>query len=272
MNPEQKNFLIKREINILIDNIIKQEDELNRYLNTKDNQSLLVEISKNNQRIESLSNLIKKETNISEEKTKKLEEEILEYQKKISKLNEPKVKYNQKDFEQNLIKEKFLLKTINLHENEINEVNESLKMLKEEKITASNELIKLMSLRENLEDIIKIRAKYIFKIRKKNPLTNKNINKITDNIENNYENLSTVQLDEDTNININDIKIEYKDILNITSINKLCNFIYKIIATNIVSNFSSLLIELNLKNVIFLCVESLFRALTSLNELTFSIF
>ncbi len=136
MNPEQKNFLIKREINILIDNIIKQEDELNRYLNTKDNQSLLVEISRNNQRIESLSNLIKKETNISEEKTKKLEEEILEYQKKISKLNEPKVKYNQKDFEQNLIKEKFLLKTINLHENEINEVNESLRMLKEEKITA----------------------------------------------------------------------------------------------------------------------------------------
>ena len=172
-----------------------------------------MEISRNNQRIESLSNLIKKETNIAEEKIKKLEEEILEYQKKISKLNEPKVKYNQKDFEQNLIKEKFLLKTINLHENEINEVNETLKMLKEEKIMVSNELIKLMSLRENLEDIIKIRAKYIFKIRKKNPLTNKNINKIIDNIENNYENLSTVQLDEDTNININDIKIEYKDIL-----------------------------------------------------------
>ena len=72
MNSEQKNFLLKKEINILIDNIIKQEDELNKYLNTKDNQSLLIEISNNNQRIESLSNLIKKETNIAEGKTKKL--------------------------------------------------------------------------------------------------------------------------------------------------------------------------------------------------------
>ena len=259
MNPEQKNFLLKKEINILIDNIIKQEDELNKYLNTKDNQSLLIEISNNNQRIESLSNLIKKETNIAEEKTKKLEEEILGYQKKISKLTEPKVKYNQKDFEQNLIKEKFLLKTINLHENEINEIKENLMMLKEEKIMISNELIRLMSLRENYEDIIKMRAKYIFKIRKKNFLIKKNnINSLEDN-ENNYENLTTMKLDEDTNININDIKIEYKDILNIISINKLCNYIYKIIATNIVSNFSSLLIELNLKNVIFLCVENEFN-------------
>jgi hypothetical protein len=259
MNYEQQNFLLKSEINILIDNILKQEDELNKYLNSKDNQSLLLKISRNNQRIESLSNLIKKETKIAEDKTNILKEEIFGFQQEISKLNEPKVKYKQKDLEQNLIKEKFLMKTIGLHENEFNQVNENLKILKEEKIMVSNELINLMNLRENYEDIIKMRAKYIFKIRKKNPLIKKDDNNLLEDNEENKENLIDLNLNENTNININDIKIEYHDILNITSINKLCNFIYKIIATNIVSNFSSLLIELNIKNIIFLCIENAFN-------------
>ena len=234
MNYEQQNFLLKSEINILIDNILKQEDELNKYLNSKDNQSLLLKISRNNQRIESLSNLIKKETKIAEDKTNILKEEIFGFQQEISKLKEPKVKYKQKDLEQNLIKEKFLMKTIGLHENEINQVNENLKILKEEKIMVSNELINLMNLRENYEDIIKMRAKYIFKIRKKNPLIKKDDNNLLEDNEENKEYLIDLNLNENTNININDIKIEYHDILNITSINKLCNFIYKIIATNIV--------------------------------------
>ena len=259
MNYAQQNFLLKSEINILIDNILKQEDELNKYLNSKDNQSLLLKISRNNQRIESLSNLIKKETKIAEEKTNLLKEEIFGFQQEISKLNEPNVKYKQKDLEQNLIKEKFLMKTIGLHENEINQVNENLKILKEEKIMVSNELINLMNLRENYEDIIKIRAKYIFKIRKKNPLIKKDDNNLLGDKEENKENLIDININENANININDIKVEYHDILNISSINKLCNFIYKIIATNIVSNFSSLLIELNLKNIIFLCIENAFN-------------
>ena len=245
--------------NLLIDNILKQEDELNKYVNASGNQNISIKISRNNQRIESLSNLIKKETKIAEDKIKTLEEEIIGFQQKISKSIEPKVKYKKKDLEQNLIKEKFLLKTIGLHENEINQVNENLKMLKEEKITVSNELINLMNLRENYEDIIKMRAKYIFKIRKKNPLIKKNDNNSLENREEKNENNMIINIYENTNINIKDIKIEYHDILNITSINKLCNFIYKIIATNIVSNFSSLLIELNLKNIITSCIENAFN-------------
>ena len=259
MNGERKNLLLKNEINILIDNILQQEDELNKYLNTKNNQSLLIKISRNNERINSLSNLIAKESKIAEEKIKLLEEEIFGFQQQIVKSIEPKVKYNEKDLEKNLIKEKFLSKTINLHENEMNQVIENLKLLKEEKITISNELIDLMSLRESLEDIIKMRAKYIFKIRKKTPLIKK---KAIDNIENkedNMENIININTEENENININEIKVEYHDILNITSINKLCNFIYKIIATNIVSTFSSLLIELNLKNIISLCIENAFN-------------
>jgi hypothetical protein len=72
--------------------------------------------------------------------------------------------------DQNLIKEKVILKTIKLHENELIQVEENLKLLKEEKISSSNELLNLMSLRENYEELIKIRAKYIFntsKIKKK---------------------------------------------------------------------------------------------------------
>ena len=223
----------------------------------------------NNQRIDNLSNLIKKETKIAEDKIKSLEEEIFQYQKQINEINEPKVKYKKKDLEQNLIKEKFLLKTIGIHQIEMNQLIENLKLLKEEKLMISNDLINLMSLRENFEDIIKTRAKYIFKIRKKTPLSNKsskdynkeNIDEIVGDVIN-----ININLEENNNININDIKIEYHDILNITSINKLCNYIYKIIATNIVSNFSSLLIELNLKNIIFSCVENAFNKYIKNNQ------
>ena len=262
MNEKMQNLLIKNEINILIDDILKQEDELNKYLNATDNKSVLNSIKRNEQRIDNLSNLIKKEIKIAEDKIKYIEEEILEYQKKINEINEPKVKYKKKDLEQNLIKEKFLLKTIGIHQIEMNQVIENLKLLKEEKLMISNDLINLMSLRENYEDMIKVRAKYIFKIRKKIPLSKKKSkdlnNENLDEVSGDVINVN-INLDENTNININDIKIEYHDILNITSIKKLCNYIYKIIATNIVSNFSSLLIELNLKNIIFICVENAFN-------------
>ena len=269
MNEKVQNLLIKNEINILIDNILKQEDELNKYVNASNNKSTLNSITRNNQRIDNLSNLIKKETKIAEDKIKSLEEEIFQYQKQINEINEPKVKYKKKDLEQNLIKEKFLLKTIGIHQIEMNQLIENLKLLKEEKLMISNDLINLMSLRENFEDIIKTRAKYIFKIRKKTPLSNKsskdynkeNIDEIVGDVIN-----ININLEENNNININDIKIEYHDILNITSINKLCNYIYKIIATNIVSNFSSLLIELNLKNIIFSCVENAFNKYIKNNQ------
>ena len=271
MNEKVQNLLIKNEINILIDNILKQEDELNKYINASNNKSTLNSITRNNQRIDNLSNLIKKETKIAEDKIKSLEEEIFQSQKQINEINEPKVKYKKKDLEQNLIKEKFLLKTIGIHQIEMNQLIENLKLLKEEKLMISNDLINLMSLRENFEDIIKTRAKYIFKIRKKTPLSNKSskhFNKEnTDEIVGDVININmNMEENNNNNININDIKIEYHDILNITSINKLCNYIYKIIATNIVSNFSSLLIELNLKNIIFSCVENAFNKYIKNNQ------
>ena len=271
MNEKVQNLLIKNEINILIDNILKQEDELNKYINASNNKSTLNSITRNNQRIDNLSNLIKKETKIAEDKIKSLEEEIFQYQKQINEINEPKVKYKKKDLEQNLIKEKFLLKTIGIHQIEMNQLIENLKLLKEEKLMVSNDLINLMSLRENFEDIIKTRAKYIFKIRKKTTLSNKSskhYNKEnTDEIVGDVININmNMEENNNNNININDIKIEYHDILNITSINKLCNYIYKIIATNIVSNFSSLLIELNLKNIIFSCVENAFNKYIKNNQ------
>ena len=259
MNGDEKNFLLKNEINILIDNILKQEDELNKYINTKDNQYLLLKISRNNQRIDSLLNLIQKETKIAEEKIKLIEEEIFGYQQEMSKIIEPNVKYTKKDLEKNLIKEKFISKTITLHKNEINQVIENLMLLKEEKIMVSNELINLMSLREIFEDIIKMRAKYIFKIRKKTNIVKKKEPDDLEKIDDSQENVISIKSDENININLNQIQVELHDILNISSINKICSYIYKIISTNIVSNFSSLLIELNLKNIIASCVENAFN-------------
>ena len=237
---------LKNEIYTLIDNIIKQEDELNKCLNKKGNKSILSNISKNKQRIDSLSSFISKETKLSEEKIKILNEEIASIKNEISNLNHPNTLYNQKDLDQNLIKEKFIIKTIKLHENELNQIEENLKLLKEEKLSSSNELLNLMSLRENYEELIKQKAKYIF-----------NSSKIKKNISEKSNNINA-ELDLNK-FKDNKIAIEYHDILNIQSITKLCNFIYKIISTNIVANFSSLLIELNLKNVILSCIESAYN-------------
>ena len=237
---------LKNEIYTLIDNIIKQEDELNKCLNKKGNKSILSNISKNKQRIDSLYSFISKETKLSEEKIKILNEEIASIKNEISNLNHPNTLYNQKDLDQNLIKEKFIIKTIKLHENELNQIEENLKLLKEEKLSSSNELLNLMSLRENYEELIKQKAKYIF-----------NSSKIKKNISEKSNNINA-ELDLNK-FKDNKITIEYHDILNIQSITKLCNFIYKIISTNIVANFSSLLIELNLKNVILSCIESAYN-------------
>ena len=239
---------LKNEIYSIIDNIIKQEDELNKFLYNKDNQSILSNISKNKQRIESLSSFISKESQLSESKIKILNDEIFSLQNEISNLNNPNTKYDQKDMDQNLIKEKFINKTIKLHENELIQIEENLKLLKEEKLSSSNELLNFMSLRENYEELIRVRAKYIFNSSKiKKTISDSENNNITE------INLNLNQISE------NKINIEYHDIMNIQSISKLCNFIYKIISSNIVANFSSLLIELNLKNVIMSSINAAFN-------------
>ena len=70
MNERAQNLLIKNEINILIDNIMKQEDELDKYIKASNDNSIVNTISRNNQRIDNLSSLIKKETKIAEDKIK----------------------------------------------------------------------------------------------------------------------------------------------------------------------------------------------------------
>ena len=247
---------LKNEIYSLVDNILVQEDELNKLMSTKDNQSLLSNITKNKQRIDSLSSFISKESQLAEDKIKILNEEIFSLQNEISNLNHPNIQFSQKDLDQNLIKEKFINKTIKLHENELNQIEENLKLLKEEKLASSNELLNLMTLRENYEELIRLKAKYIF-----------NSSKIKKNLSDKKNEKNNISQEEDliklndNNIIINEknINIEYHDILNIQSISKLCNFIYKIISSNIVANFSSLLIELNLKNVILSCIDTAFN-------------
>ena len=251
---------LKNEIYSLIDSIIKQEDELNNLIYTKDNETLISNISKNKQRIDTLSSFILKETQLAEEKIKILNEEIFSLQNEISNFNLTKIQFSQKDLDQNLIKEKFINKTINLHENELNQIEENLKLLKEEKISSSNELLNLMSLRENYEELIKNRAKFIFNSSKikKSIIDQNNENRILNELDLN-------NINDNINVNANQINIEYHDILNIQSIPKVSNFIYKIISSNIVANFSSLLIELNLKTVILSCIDSAYNKLIKNN-------
>ena len=254
---------LKTELNNIIEEIINQENELEKCLNNKENQSIFQNISQNKKKINSLKSLITKEEKISTDKINILTTEISNIEKEISELSRPKTNYTRKDLELNNNKEKFILKAIESHQVEISSLEENLKLLKEEKLSYSYELLNLMSTRENYEELINSQLNRIFKKTKKASNINyiKNdkvdyelnkINEISNYIYNNDNN--------DNNDSINNLNIEYHDIQNITSINKICNYLYQILSEYISLNLNFISSNnMNLKNIIFTCTNNTFN-------------
>ena len=234
----------KEEIYLIIDEIIKLEDEINLYKNNNNFSSVKKDIIKNKENIKILNQFISNEKKISIEKISTIKNDIKTLKQILIKNKENNLnkKNTKKEFDQNLIKQKCYEKTLLIYTNEIEKINNNLKMLKEEKITIEQNLLNLMSLRENYEEFIYNNSKLIFKnlIISYDEKTGESLNNIS----------QSIKINNNNNFNIENFDIFY---LNISLIS---NFIYKEIFTKYIISLEN---DVTLKQSVFNCVEDVFN-------------
>ena len=234
----------KEEIYLIIDEIIKLEDEINLYKNNNNFSSVKKDIIKNKENINLLNQFISNEKKISIEKISTIKNDIKTLKQILIKNKENNLnkKNTKKEFDQNLIKQKCYEKTLLIYTYEIEKINNNLKMLKEEKITIEQNLLNLMSLRENYEEFIYNNSKLIFKnlIISYDEKTGESLNNIS----------QSIKINNNNNFNIENFDIFY---LNISLIS---NFIYKEIFTKYIISLEN---DVTLKQSVFNCVEDVFN-------------
>ena len=234
----------KEEIYLIIDEIIKLEDEINLYKNNNNFSSVKKDIIKNKENIKILNQFISNEKKISIEKISTIKNDIKTLKQILIKNKENNLnkKNTKKEFDQNLIKQKCYEKTLLIYTNEIEKINNNLKMLKEEKITIEQNLLNLMSLRENYEEFIYNNSKLIFKnlIISYDEKTGESLNNIS----------QSIKINNNNNFNIENFDIFY---LNISLIS---NFIYKEIFTKFIISLEN---DVTLKQSVFNCIEDVFN-------------
>ena len=234
----------KEEIYLIIDEIIKLEDEINLYKNNNNFSSVKKDIIKNKENINLLNQFISNEKKISIEKISTIKNDIKTLKQILIKNKENNLnkKNTKKEFDQNLIKQKCYEKTLLIYTNEIEKINNNLKMLKEEKITIEQNLLNLMSLRENYEEFIYNNSKLIFKnlIISYDEKTGESLNNIS----------QSIKINNNNNFNIENFDIFY---LNISLIS---NFIYKEIFTKYIISLEN---DVTLKQSVFNCIEDVFN-------------
>ena len=234
----------KEEIYLIIDEIIKLEDEINLYKNNNNFSSVKKDIIKNKENINLLNQFISNEKKISIEKISTIKNDIKTLKQILIKNKENNLnkKNTKKEFDQNLIKQKCYEKTLLIYTNEIEKINNNLKMLKEEKTTIEQNLLNLMSLRENYEEFIYNNSKLIFKnlIISYDEKTGESLNNIS----------QSIKINNNNNFNIENFDIFY---LNISLIS---NFIYKEIFTKYIISLEN---DVTLKQSVFNCVEDVFN-------------
>ena len=234
----------KEEIYLIIEENIKLEDEINLYKNNNNFSSVKKDIIKNKENINLLNQFISNEKKISIEKISTIKNDIKTLKQILIKNKENNLnkKNTKKEFDQNLIKQKCYEKTLLIYTNEIEKINNNLKMLKEEKITIEQNLLNLMSLRENYEEFIYNNSKLIFKnlIISYDEKTGESLNNIS----------QSIKINNNNNFNIENFDIFY---LNISLIS---NFIYKEIFTKYIISLEN---DVTLKQSVFNCVEDVFN-------------
>ncbi len=104
---------------------------------------------------------------------KEINDIILEESEEI---NDSEIKKLKRDIEINKVSENIIINNYKEINSKIEQIQENLKMLKEEKNTTKNELINLISCKESLESIIKLNINF---------LNIRSLNKLKNNIENN---------------------------------------------------------------------------------------
>ena len=211
-----------------------------------DNENIFKKYTKNIQEINSLKTLIKENKEIYSNKIKNIKNDIIILQNKLSSMIIPNIKNSQKALEQNLLKQKIISNTISIYKEEFDSIQENINLLEEEHNNCSIQLYNLISIKDNYEEIIKENSKYIFK------------NLMISYDQNTGQSVSYNLMEEQfQNLILNDknnIEIESYDVYNITNLTNFCEYIYKLLSSNI----ASLINQTNIKALIFSSIEETF--------------
>ena len=234
----------KNNASDLVENksIKSNQNEIN-YYNIKKNRKESINYSKD---IYNLKSAINNNNSKFRAKINKIRDDIIKLKSKLSEIKVPFCKYTQKDLEQNLIKQKLLINTINLFKEEFDSNKENILLLEEENNICTSQLYNYISLKDNYEESIKDNTKYIFK------------NLMISLDQNNGQSISNNSIEENSPYFFfnekNDIKVESYDINNLQNLPKFSNMIYKILSSHI----TSLMMEKNIKSLIFSSIEGIF--------------
>jgi len=225
---------------------MKNESKI-KYISTDiSNKKILKNYFTNIKEIKMLKKLIDDNKENYLHKVDALGNEIFNLKNKLSSIKIPECKYSQKEIEQILIKQKLVSNTISVFKEEFESIKENLFLLEEEYNYSSFKLINIISMKDNFEEIVKENTKYIFK------------NLIISYDQNTGESVSSNLIEEKNDLflfnNKNNIIIETYDVNNIQNLPKFSNHIYKILSSNI----TSLIIEKNIKALIFSSIEENF--------------
>ena len=141
---------IKSSISKMINKIIKYEDLI--YICPIILKQTSQNISNINENIDNLVSENKKETSLINQKISIYKKEMFDLESQISKIQKPNVKYTENDLKNFNLSN---YEKINIQYNQnLDSIKENLLMMKEDKITTSNELIDYMTFRESLESYI----------------------------------------------------------------------------------------------------------------------
>ena len=243
-------FNLKGNIDILIDDILKYEDDIKLYQNNCDYKNALIDKTQNIEHINLLNQFIQNENKLYYENNLKIQKEIKDIKEKILNYKNISQDNSKKEKEQNLIKQKCYQNTLYIYKNELSSIKENLKLLKEEKLTTETELVNKMSMRENLEESIQNNSKFIFK----------NLMISYDNINGNSISLNSSISTLDYTIQIEKFELEK------FPCNKFSNYIFEILFKYIVSINNTNKNSIN--HCINECYEKLKRKIISPKDFT----
>ena len=116
----------KRNIYNLIEKIIIYEDQIKSYQNNSAYKTAKEDLAKNKENIVLLTQFIKNEIAISNEKISQKNSEIVNLKSKLENIHRPQSNYTKKDYEQNLLKQKCFDKTLWIYNNEYNTIQENI--------------------------------------------------------------------------------------------------------------------------------------------------
>lgn len=238
----------KRNIYNLIEKIIIYEDQIKSYQNNSAYKTAKEDLAKNKENIVLLTQFIKNEIAISNEKISQKNSEIVNLKSKLENIHRPQSNYTKKDYEQNLLKQKCFEKTLWIYNNEYNTIQENISMLKEEKQTNENDLVYLMSLKETYEETLNSFAKFIFK-----------------NLIISYDNFNSISVSTSiSSFSSINSEIESFELVNI-SITKISNYIFDCILSKYITSLDQA-VKSNVKKIMEGIYEQYVKGRIKIND------